>query len=209
VFALYLGVNLVYLRVIDPTAMLTAEGKELPAIGSVAARLLFGESIGLVMTGVIALLFFSTIVSGTITAARILESMAASREIPAWTGVRRSDGVPARALLVTLIASVIPLAIGSLDEIFGLLTVLVNIFSSLSVAAVIVLRRTMPDAPRPFRVPLYPFVPLLYLALAGWSIIASIQNGGWTSIIASACTVVGLLLLRPVLSPRDIAQKAL
>jgi APA family basic amino acid/polyamine antiporter len=209
VFALYLGVNLVYLRVIDPTAMLTAEGKELPAIGSVAARLLFGESIGLVMTGVIALLFFSTIVSGTITAARILESMAASREIPAWTGVRRSDGVPARALLVTLIASVIPLAIGSLDEIFGLLTVLVNIFSSLSVAAVIVLRRTMPDAPRPFRVPLYPFVPLLYLALAGWSIIASIQNGGWTSIIASACTVVGLLLLRPLLSPRDIAQKAL
>ena len=208
-FALYLGVNLVYLRVIDPAAMLTPEGKELPAIGSVAARLLFGESIGLVMTGVFALLFFSTIVSGTITAARILESMAASREIPAWTGVRRSDGVPARALLVTLIASVIPLAIGSLDEIFGLLTVLVNIFSSLSVAAVIVLRRTMPDAPRPFRVPLYPFVPLLYLALAGWSIVASIQNGGWTSIIASACTVVGLLLLRPLLSPRDIAQKAL
>lgn len=91
---------------------------------------------------------------------------------------------------------------------FGLLTVLVNIFSSLSVAAVIVLRRTMPDAPRPFRVPLYPFVPLLYLALAGWSIVASIQNGGWTSIIASACTVVGLLLLRPVLSPRNAAEKA-
>ncbi len=207
VFALYLGVNLVYLRVIDPTAMVSEGGARLPAIGSVAARLLFGESIGLVMTGVIALLFFSTIVSGTITAARILESMAHAREIPSWPGVRRSDGVPANALLVTLVASIIPLAVGSLDEIFGLLTVLVNVFSSLSVAAVIVLRRTMPNAVRPFRVPLYPMVPLIYLALAAWTVIASIREGGWTSIVASVCTIAGLLALRPILTPRANLKK--
>ncbi len=201
VFALYIGVNLVYLRVIDPTAMVGADGGELPAIGSVAATLLFGPAIGTAMTAVIAALFFSTIVSGTITAARILESMAHAREIPAWTGVRRTDGVPARALLVTLVASLAPLAIGSLDDIFGLLTVLVNIFSSLSVAAVIVLRRTMPDAPRPFRVPLYPVVPLVYLALAAWSVAASVADGGWKSIIASVATVVVLLLFRPLLAP--------
>ena len=108
---------------------------------------------------------------------------------------------------MTLVASIIPLAVGSLDEIFGLLTVLVNVFSSLSVAAVIVLRRTMPNAVRPFRVPLYPMVPLIYLALAAWTVIASIREGGWTSIVASICTIAGLLALRPILTPRANLKK--
>jgi hypothetical protein len=65
---------------------------------------------------------------------------------------------------------------------------------------VIVLRRTMPDAPRPFRVPLYPFTPILYLALAGWSITASVIEGGWKSVITSVAIVAILLAIRPVLT---------
>jgi APA family basic amino acid/polyamine antiporter len=90
--------------------------------------------------------------------------------------------------------------IGSLDEIFGLLTVLINIFSSLSVAAVIVLRRTMPDAPRPFRVPLYPVTPLVYLALAGWTVVASVMEGGWYAVLSSVAVVAVLLAVRPLLA---------
>jgi APA family basic amino acid/polyamine antiporter len=155
------------------------------------------------MSGVIALLFFSTIVAGTITAARILESMAAAREIPAWVGVREPNGVPRRALDITVLASLAALLIGGLDDILGLLTVLVNIFSSLSVAAVIVLRRTMPHATRPFRVPLYPFTPLLYLALAGWSIVASVFEGGLQAIIGSLATVAILLATKRLLAPNQ------
>ena len=205
VFALYIGVNLVYLRVFDPLAMTEPDGTPMQAIGAVTATQLFGDAAGRVLAGVIALLFFSTMVSGTITAARILESMARAGEIPPWTGARRASGVPLRALAVTVAASLACLAIGNLDDIFGLLTVLVNVFSSLSVAAVMVLRRTMPDAPRPFRVPLYPFTPLLYLALAGWSIAASVAEGGWKSVIASLATVAALLIIKPLLtlgSPR-------
>jgi APA family basic amino acid/polyamine antiporter len=202
VFVLYLGVNLVFLRVIDPTAMVEADGMPMQAIGSVAARLLFGDAVGTAMTAAIALLLFSTIVSGTITAARILESMAAAREIPAWAGVRTAGGVPLHGLHVTALASLACLAIGNLDDIFGLLTVLVNIFSMLSVGAVIVLRRTMPDAPRPFRVPLYPITPLAYLAIAGWSVVASVLDGGWSAVASSIVVVAALLLLRPLLSPR-------
>jgi APA family basic amino acid/polyamine antiporter len=200
VFVLYIGVNLVYLRVIDPLAMTEPGGGEMQAIGAVTATALFGATAGKILAGVIALLFFSTIVSGTITAARILESMAHAREIPAWTGVRSPRGVPTRGLVATALASAACLALGNLGDIFGLLTVLINVFSSLSVAAVIVLRRTMPDAPRPFRVPLYPFTPLLYLALAGWSITASVIEGGWKSVITSVAIVALLLAIRPVLT---------
>ena len=200
VFALYIGVNLVFLRVIDPAAMLETNGAPMQAIGGVAARLIFGTAMGDAMTGLIALLFFSTLVSGVITGARILESMAHAREIPAWAGVRKGNGVPTRALVVVTVASLASLAIGNLDDILGLLTVLVNFFSSLSVAAVLVLRRTMPDAPRPFRVPLYPVTPIIYMALAGWSIVASVMDGGLNAILASIAAVAILLCIKPLLT---------
>jgi APA family basic amino acid/polyamine antiporter len=169
------------------------------AIGSVAARILFGDAVGRAMTAVIAVLLFSTIVSGMITAARILESMAHAGEIPAWAGVRRTNGVPLRGLVVTLVASLAALSIGSLGQILDMLNVLVAVFSSLSVAAVLVLRRTMPDAPRPFRVPLFPVTPLVYLALAAWSVVVGAIEGGVRAIVASAIAVGALLLIRPLL----------
>lgn len=198
VAALYLGVNAAYLRVIDPGAMVEADGSGMRAIGSVAAGLLFGATIGTAMTAAIALLLLSTVVSGIITGARILESMARAGEAPAWLGGRRHDGVPQRALLAVAGLSAAALAIGSLGELLDMLTVLVNVFGALSVAALLVLRRTMPDAPRPFKVPLYPWVPVIYLALASWTVISSIMTGGARAAWASCASVIILLLLRPL-----------
>ena len=198
VAALYLGVNAAYLRVIDPGAMVEADGSGMRAIGSVAAGLLFGPTFGTAMTAAIALLLLSTVVSGVITGARILESMARAGEAPAWLGERRADGVPQRALLVVAGLSAAALAIGSLGELLDLLTVLVNVFSALTVAALFVLRRTMPDAPRPFKVPLYPWVPAIYLALAGWTVLSSIMTGGARAAWASCASVIILLALRPL-----------
>lgn len=198
VAALYLGVNAAYLRVIDPGAMVEADGSGMRAIGSVAAGLLFGPTFGTAMTAAIALLLLSTVVSGVITGARILESMARAGEAPAWLGERRADGVPQRALVVVAGLSAAALAIGSLGELLDLLTVLVNVFSALTVAALFVLRRTMPDAPRPFKVPLYPWVPAIYLALAGWTVLSSIMTGGARAAWASCASVIILLALRPL-----------
>lgn len=207
VAVLYLGVNAAYLRVIDPAAMVEADGSGMRAIGSVAAGLLFGPAVGTAMTGAIALLLFSTVVSGVITGARILESMARAGEIPAALGVRRADGVPQRALLAVAGLSTAALAIGSLGELLDLLTVLVNVFSALTVVALFVLRRTMPDAPRPFRVPLYPWVPAIYLLLAGWTVVSSIMTGGARAAWASCASVVILVLLRPLLRQRPMTGR--
>ena len=198
VFALYIGVNLVYLRAMDPLAMTDAAGGPMPAIGATTARHLFGATIGNGMGAVIALLFFSTNVAGLIAGARILESMANAREVPIALSARTDRGVPRNALLVVTAGALLSLLLGSLSEILDLLTVLIAVFSSLSVAAVIVLRKTMPDAPRPFRVPLFPFTPLLYLAVAAWSVVMSVQATGWKPILAAAITVAALLLARPL-----------
>ena len=48
-------------------------------------------------------------------------------------------------------------------------------FSTLAVAAVFVLRVRRPDAPRPFRVPGYPFVPALFVAVSVWVLWSVVQ----------------------------------
>lgn len=200
VMLLYVGMNLVYLRAMNPLAMVEPDGSPMKAVGAVAARTLFGVGLGDAMTVVISALLFSTIVPLILSGARVLESMAHAREVPAWLGHRRANGVPLVGLLVVTGLSIAALGIGSLGEILDLLTILITVFSSLSVAAVIVLRRTMPDAPRPFRVPWYPLTPLVYLGLSAWSVVASVSSTGWRGVIVSSLTVVGLLIMRPLLA---------
>ena len=45
-----------------------------------------------------------------------------------------------------------------------------------AVAAVVVLRRRLPDAPRPFRTPGYPWVPLLFLAATSVGLVAIVRG---------------------------------
>lgn len=70
-------------------------------------------------------------------------------------------------LVTAAIASLLPL--GSVAELVNIGTLAAFIIVS---AGVIVLRRTRPDAPRPFRVPLVPALPLLTILSCGYLIVA-------------------------------------
>ena len=61
-------------------------------------------------------------------------------------------------------AAVVYLFLRSVEQLVGTLILGMWPFLALSVAAVIVQRRRQPALPRPFRVPLYPWVPLFFLA---------------------------------------------
>jgi APA family basic amino acid/polyamine antiporter len=70
------------------------------------------------------------------------------------------------------------------------------LFWGLSGVALMVLRRTQPDAPRPFRTPLYPYVPLAFvLVMAGILVSAFIENP------AESAATFGLLAIGLVLYP--------
>ena len=67
-----------------------------------------------------------------------------------------------------------------------------------AVLGVIILRRRDPSRVRPFRVPLYPLPPLLFGALSLWMVISSVRENR-AAALASAVTIVLLLLLKPLL----------
>jgi APA family basic amino acid/polyamine antiporter len=67
-------------------------------------------------------------------------------------------------------------------------------FYALAVIAVFVLRRREPDMPRPFKVPGYPIVPLLFLAGAGALVIGSIADADPMALYALGLAIAGIPL---------------
>ncbi|HEU4430502.1 MAG TPA: APC family permease, partial [Myxococcota bacterium] len=63
---------------------------------------------------------------------------------------------------------------GSFDVLTDFTVFGALIFQALAVAAVFVLRRTQPDAPRPYRTWGYPVVPALYVAATAWLVISTL-----------------------------------
>ncbi|MHA4811840.1 ethanolamine permease [Flavitalea flava] len=81
---------------------------------------------------------------------------------------------PVNALLVNMVIGIIALLTGKTSEIitlscFGALTLYI-----LSMLAVLALRKKEPDLERPFKVPFYPYFPLIALLIAALSMVAMI-----------------------------------
>jgi len=64
------------------------------------------------------------------------------------------------------------------------------LFNALTVAGLFVLRRTLPDMPRPYRVPAYPILPALYIATAVFFLvfvaIGDPRNAGFGALVIAA-----------------------
>ncbi|HUK93023.1 MAG TPA: amino acid permease [Methanomicrobiales archaeon] len=108
----------------------------------------------------------SVIMSSIIGGSRALFAMARQRVIPGVFAHVSRAGIPFATVLITGIAigAIVFLTNGNLDwlaSIFNFGTLVTFFFIN---ASLLQLRRTMPDAPRRFRVPLYPFTPVLGVA---------------------------------------------
>lgn len=190
VAALYLLINLVYLRAASPAEMAGSE-----TVGAMAAERLFGESIGRVMTAGIVLLLFSTASAFVMAGPRVVLGMAERGEVPNGLGVRNERGAPGAAVFLQGGIALIFVFISGLREMLELVGFLLGIFASLAVIGLMVLRRREPHAERPFRVPLYPLTPMVFLVLSAAMVIASISvekalYGIAILVVAVICRVV-------------------
>ncbi|MFI5720952.1 amino acid permease [Nocardia sp. NPDC051750] len=99
---------------------------------------------------------------------RVLFAMSRDGLTPRWLAKTGSRGTPVR---ITVIVGVVCALLAGFVE-FGTLEEMVNIgtlFAFLLVSiGVVVLRRTRPDLPRGFRVPLVPYVPILAVLACLW-----------------------------------------
>jgi basic amino acid/polyamine antiporter, APA family len=173
--ALYVAINVVYLRAM-PLADL-AQAKE-PA--RAAAIRLGGESAALVLTPLVAVCVLSSLHATVLVGPRIYKAMADDGLFPAALGrVGAKTRAPVLALVAQGVISAALLVSARFDQLLTFAMFAIVAFSTLGVAAVFVLRTRRPDAPRPFRVPAYPFVPALFVAINVW-VLWSVAKYEWS-----------------------------
>ena len=99
---------------------------------------------------------------------------------------------PATAILVFgLVASGFALA-GTYQEILTYVGFVGQLFMLLTVLGLIVLRWREPNLPRPFRVPAYPLVPLVYIAILVWYLGNLLVNRLASSLVGIGIVAAGL-----------------
>jgi APA family basic amino acid/polyamine antiporter len=158
--ALYLFANLAYMFLLTPGQMAASPRVAADAVGTV-----LGSMGGSLISLAIVISTFGVVGIYTLTAPRIYYAMAADgvffRKV---AEIHPRFHTPAFSIVFqSLWAVVLILFWGTFENLISYVVFTDWIFFALAGASVIVLRRTMPDAPRPYRVPGYPWVPLFFV----------------------------------------------
>jgi len=144
------------------------------------------------------LIIISTLgsLNGSILAApRVYYAMARDGLFFRWCGrVHPRFHTPHLALLVQGIWAIVLVAAGTYEQLFTYAIFAAFVFYALTALAVVVLRRTMPHAPRPYRVFGYPFVPIIFVLGSAWFLVNTLveepREAGYGLLMLGAGAVV-------------------
>ncbi|OWP61852.1 amino acid permease [Hymenobacter amundsenii] len=189
VLLLYVALNFVFLYSTPISAL-----KGQVEVGFVAATTLFGPAGGRLMGGLIAVLLVSTISSMVFAGPRIVQVM--GEDLPAlrFLAKRSAAGVPVRALLFQLVLTLVFVIESSFAQVVVYAGFILNLFTFLTVLGLFVLRVRQPELARPYRAWGYPFTPLLFLLLNGWTLWFIARDKPTETLYGLATLLAGLLV---------------
>jgi len=168
VVSLYLLVNLVYLRALPLEAM-AATGR----IGETAAGALFGTAGARLVSAAVLVSTFGCISSTILCCSRIYLPMAQDGLFfPALARVHARHRTPGASIVAQGAWAVALTLTGTYAQLYTYVVFAAVVFHTLTGAAVFVLRRTRPEAARPYRAWGYPWVPAAFI-LASLAMVAN------------------------------------
>jgi basic amino acid/polyamine antiporter, APA family len=198
VLALYLMINAAYLYALPVWQVATANSTAYPEAPSVAARAV-QTFLGGRAVGVAALIFLvSTIgsMNGVIlSAARV--PYAAARDglfFERFGRLGPRSRVPVTSLVLLALWGALLAISGTFDQLTNMAVMSYALFWIPVALAVVVLRRKRPHEPRPYRVPLYPLVPLLFALVMAWIVVSALRTAPRESIATLVLILLGLPL---------------
>jgi APA family basic amino acid/polyamine antiporter len=198
VLALYLTVNTAYLYALPFWQVTSANSTAYPDAPSVAARAV-QTFLGGRAAPVAALIFLiSTIgsLNGVIlSAARV--PYAAARDglfFKRFGRLGPRSRVPVTSLVLLAVWGALLALSGTFDQLTNMAVMSYALFWIPVSLAVLVLRRRLPAAPRPFRVPGYPLVPLLFALVMVWIVISALLTATAECVATLVLILIGLPL---------------
>ena len=193
IVTLYIGANLAYLYMMPVGVM--AQQKE--AIARTVMTGIAGPAGGTLIMLAIMTSIFGALNGNLLAKPRVAYAMGRDGLTFAFLGKihpRWSTPWPAQ-LIVSAVAIIMVLALNDYDSLITYFVVVEWAALIFAVGALFVLRRKMADAPRPFRTPAYPWVPLLFVigTVIGLSAIVwgQIQVGNYAPLYGLAIAAAG------------------
>jgi APA family basic amino acid/polyamine antiporter len=195
VTTLYLLANLAYLNALGLQGM--AQSK---AVASDVFTLAFGKGSAMVFSVIVILSCLNSLNATMIFGARSNFALGQDFRTFAWLGHWHGSGNPRNSLIVQMLISlaVVMLAIVThqgFETVVEFTAPVFWAFILLVGVALIVLRQREPDLHRPFRVPLYPWLPLAFIGVTGWMLWSSLVYTGLGAWVGAAVLVCGLIPL--------------
>jgi len=181
---IYVLTNIAYLYILPIEQIASSKLVAADVVESVLPGLGGGLIAAVVMVST-----FGGVNATSMTTARVYYAMSADKLF--FKGMEKTHPVyktPGRALIIQAVWACILTLSGTYDQLFTYVVFAAWIFYALGAAGIFIMRRKMPNPERGYRVPLYPVVPLVFVAVATWFVVN-------TLLVQTADSVVGALLL--------------
>lgn len=203
VTVLYVLANLAFLNALGLAGMAASD-----AVAAEVAGAAFGPAGAGIIAAAVAIAALTSANATAITGARTSCAIGRQYRQLSWLGrwnVQRDT--PGNALIAQAAIALL-LVVGGAFARDGFSLVVEYtapvfwLFLLLTGVALFLLRRRMPDAERPFRVPLYPVTPAIFCATTAYLLWSSLAYTGWGALAGCAVLAVGAILLL-FLKPHD------
>jgi basic amino acid/polyamine antiporter, APA family len=194
VIVLYVVVNAAYIYALPIAAIATANSTAYPHASAVATRAV-ATFLSADASKAVALIFvisaLGTLNGNMLTTPRVAFAMARDGQFFSIFGaLGNRSHVPIFAIVTnTVVAGILALS-GTYDQLTDLTVFAYTIFYALTAASLFLLRRTRPDAPRPYRTSGYPWVPLVFVIASAWLVINMVHTNpveAWLALAFIAC----------------------
>lgn len=167
VTACYILLNAVYLHVL-PLDVVAASDR----VAADAADAVLGRGGGMMMSGLVVFSTFGALAGIVLAGPRVYYAMARDGLLFEWLAeVHPTYRTPHRAIVLQAIWSSVLVSTGTYRALFTRVIYTEWIFFGLMAVGLVLLRRRREEPP-PYRVPLYPAVPVLF-ALSAFAIVAN------------------------------------
>lgn len=197
VLATYALINLGYFHAL-PFSEVTTSASDLhpdaPAVAAKAAATFLGGTAAAVLAVAMTISALSAMNGSMLTGARVPYAVARDNLAPGILArLSERARVPWIAVAIQGAMSCVLATSGSFDDLTDAVVFASWLFYALNAGSVLMLRRRAPSHPRPFRVPGFPLVPILFITVASLLILNTILTSWRLSALGLGATALGAL----------------
>ncbi len=185
--AIYLIANVAYLAALGPMQAAQSERIAAQAVGTIA-----GPAAGKLIAVAILISMFSAANAVVLTSSRVYFAMARDGVFfKRFADIHPRYGTPAAAIAWSAVCALAFAATGTYEQLLTYVVFTGWIFYGLGAMSIFFYRRQHPELPRPFRVPGYPWTPLLFILSAAAIVVNTLISQPGRALVGIAIVLLG------------------